>query len=306
MNHLNGSSVKERMGVYTPSLIFQWLDKCLGLSVEVTGEYIQDHYIWVEAKGKSPKGNNIVYQRTKDQVYQGGSAAVFRHVQELTGDSATLQIVPFGQMVEKTRFIEVDSGARVFSEVSFSPDPGRFTPATAHPGKRDMMIAVDYGHGFKMQRTTKTFLALTVQANSLSHGYNLLGKYQEAKYVVVDEIELRLSCNDPVGPLEPLIKQQFKRMGCVYFVCTLSKQGCIVYDGHDYTRVPALVDSVVDNTGSGDAFLAYTAPLAYVGAPALVIGLVGNAAGGLQCQVMGNEHPVYLAELKNFIKAVLA
>ena len=38
----------------------------------------------------------------------------------------------------------------------------------------------------------------------------------------------------------------------------------------------------------------------------LVLGLVGNAAGGLQCQIMGNEHPIRLAELKNFIKAVLA
>ena len=169
-----------------------------------------------------------------------------------------------------------------------------------------LLVAVDYGHGFILKPRRDAFLALTVQANSLSHGYNLLGKYDHADYVVVDEVELRLSCNDPVGPLEPLIKQQFDRMACVYFVCTIGAKGCIVFDGYTFISVPALVDKVVDNTGAGDAFLAYTAPLAYVGAPALVIGLVGNAAVGLQCQTMGNEHPVSLAELKNFIKAVLA
>ena len=306
LNHLVGSGLKDIMGGYTPKVIFDWLDKCQGLQVEVTGEYIRDHYIWVDAKGKSPKGNNIVYQRTKETEYHGGSAAVLRHVREATGHGF-LRPVPEQQEVRKIRYIDNGSGARVFSEVVFDPGPLRALEfgmgTSSYPA---LMIAADYGHGFVLQREKDKFLALTVQANSLSHWFNLLGTYDHADYVVVDEVELRLSCNDPLGPLEPLIKQQFERMGCVYFVCTIGAHGCIIFDGHTFTTVPALVDKVVDNTGAGDAFLAYTAPLACVGAPALVLGLVGNAAGGLQCQVMGNEHPVCLAELKSFIKAVLA
>ena len=63
---------------------------------------------------------------------------------------------------------------------------------------------------------------------------------------------------------------------------------------------PALAEKVVDRMGAGDAFLAATAPLAWAGAPAEVIALVGNIAGAIKVSKVGNQ-PITRQEVEAWL-----
>ena len=64
-----------------------------------------------------------------------------------------------------------------------------------HAPQADVVIALDFGHGFftqpvvEMLRAKSKFLAVNAQINSSNRGFNSIRKYKGADYISVDEYD---------------------------------------------------------------------------------------------------------------------
>ena len=236
-----------------------------------------------------------VAERGRDglAVYRGGASIVEDHLREVV--KTVFGSPAIGPTIIKRRYIERAFGQKVFSLIPSLPvvNPLDLTLRSTELG--DLQVVADFGHGLiDAEVATKlvhrcSFLALTVQSNSLNWGFNLLTKYPSANYVVVDETELRLACGDALSDIMHLLIRQNIRMGCQQFAVTLGHKGCIIYDSSYSIKAPALTEKVTDRMGAGDAFLAWTAPLVKLGAPKEVVAFVGNVAAGIKVGMVGNQ-----------------
>ena len=69
--------------------------------------------------------------------------------------------------------------------------------------------------------------------------------------------------------------------------------------------MPAFAQKVVDRIGAGDAFLSLTALASYLGAPPELIGFIGNVAGALAVEILGNQRSIDKMEVKKCITSLL-
>jgi len=281
-----------------------WLDRAAEANVVVIGEPIIDRYIHVRPLGKSAKESIVTFTPIGTTDYRGGGWIVAAHAGAFAKSVCyrDTHLTP----VLKQRYVEHPFRQTLFSiveNIQIPESPGVFPPC-------DILLIADYGHGllgaeavYKISH--QSFLALTVQSNSANWGFNLLTKWPRADYVVVDEVELRLACADRYSDIESLARRQAERMGTEMFAVTLGHEGCLVINGAKRVWVPAVADRVVDRMGAGDAFLAVTALLVWAGAPAEVVGLVGNIAGGIKVGKMGNK-VVTREEVEQWLKTDLS
>lgn len=272
--------------------VLEWIDAAKDLTVQLIGEPILDQYVYVTPGGKSAKENTITYVGAEMQSFRGGIDAIAAHLFKYVNDTEVVQSL---NAIVKTRYVQREFMNKVFSHVPYSKVLVKLDTVALQP-QGDFTLVADFGHGLipdtyiarSIIRKAK-WMALTVQANSLNWGFNLLTKYPSAHYVVADEMEVRLASCDNVSHIRTLVEYHTARMGCQMFAATRGHDGCIIYDGSDYEEVPALATKVVDRMGAGDAFLAWTAPLVYLGAPKEVIGLVGSVASAIKVEHIGNE-----------------
>jgi rfaE bifunctional protein nucleotidyltransferase chain/domain len=276
----------------TPDVVIRYINLAKDLSVQLIGEPILDRYVYVTPAGKSAKDNTITYIGEEVQSFQGGIDAIAGHLYDYVGNYEIVQ--PFHSIV-KTRYVQREFMHKIFSHVAspkvLSPlDLPRLQPTG------DFTLVADFGHGLiptsfvaRAIWQKSKWLALTVQANSLNYGFNLLTKYPSAHYVVADELEVRLACGDSYNDIHELTRYLTDKLGCQMFAVTRGPLGALIYDGTDFEEVPALAEKVVDRMGAGDAFLAWTAPLVFLGAPKEVVGLVGSIASALKVERVGNE-----------------
>lgn len=277
---------------YTGQEILTWLDRAKTLTACAVGESIRDVYIWVAAEGKSTKDSIVTFRETGGEEYPGGIDIIQAHLRQICS-----QVCPgllYTSPIVKTRYVERPFMHKVFSIVD-RDKLGTHTWDIPAISKSDLTVVADFGHGLfrpdgsnlHMVEESARFLALTVQANSLNWGFNRITKWQRADYVVLDEQELALAAEDKYPHLKSTLLNLKERFKAKAMAVTLGHNGCLVL-GDDYIQWPALADKIVDRMGAGDAFLAATAPLAALGAPADVLGFVGNIAGALEVAEIGN------------------
>ena len=269
----------------------------------VIGEPILDSYIFVRSMGKSAKENIVAFEEVARRVYRGGALIVLDHVKEFSRRACFRDE---GQApVVKERYVEHVFITKLFETVRF-PIWNNLGAAPL-PRDLDLVIVADYGHGLLQATDLEVccsgghFLALMVQSNSANWGFNLLTKWPRADYVVIDQEELHLASHDQFGAIETLARRQHERMGTRYFAVTMGHEGCLVLNGGEVVRAPAVAEHVKDRMGAGDAFLALTTPLAWAGAPAEVIATIGNIAGAIKIGKVGNQ-PVTRAEVEAWLE----
>jgi len=170
----------------------------------------------------------------------------------------------------------------------------------------------DFGHGMLTQKLIKlicskaNFLAINVQANSSNYGFNTITKYPKADFVCIDEQEIRLALHDKYNSLQPLIHTVYKKMKCKMIIVTRGSEGTISYSkNHGFIESPALTQKVVDRVGAGDSLFAITAPCVYSGMNDDLTSFIGNVAGALQVQTIGNKKSIELIHLTKFITRLL-
>jgi rfaE bifunctional protein kinase chain/domain len=304
------------------------LSDARSLRVLVVGEAIIDHYVYCETMGKAGKEPILAARYVSEEKFVGGSLAVANHVAAVS-DHVKLQTVlgsddshedfigermsskvdvsflsmPGAPTIVKRRYIEVYPLQKLF-ELYVASHPAeewhvsallRTALAESLPDF-DVVIVADYGHGMIDDEVVKVlcegarFLAINTQMNAENRGFNTVSKYPRADYISVSETEIRLEARSRQRDLREIVADVAERLSCPSILVTRGGKGCLYYQrGEGFYDLPALTSHVVDRVGAGDAVLAVTALCAAQGAPAELVGLIGNAVGAQAVGAVGNS-----------------
>lgn len=326
------------------SEVIQCLQGLANIRVLVVGEAILDRYSYCMPLAKSPKEFIIATKFSSEEDFAGGSLAVANHVAGFC-ETVTLvscfgsndRELDFLRSklrsnihlcavracerptIVKQRFVETTFLTKLF-EVQFLDDTplngdleNKMAALLAKQlPKHDMVIVADFGHGLltegirEMLYSSGKFLALNTQTNSANLGFNPVTKYKKAHYVCIHEGELRLSLHTQFGEFYNLAERVRQMLHATKLMVTRGPYGSVLFceDGSVYNS-PALSSRVIDRVGAGDAFFALTAPCAYRAYHPDVICLVGNCAGALAVETVGNREPVHPRTLLKYISHLL-
>lgn len=176
----------------------------------------------------------------------------------------------------------------------------------------DVVILCDFGHGLIdrevmdiLQKRAK-FLAVNCQTNSSNFGKNIITKYERADVFVLDQKELSLAFSDyhqgedEEGALVRLAKH-FDSSGWL----TQGSKGATAVEKGAIMSCPAFTLKVKDTIGAGDAFFALAALSAAVGAPIEVGTFMGNIAGALAANIVGNKSAVEKVNVLKYASTLL-
>lgn len=294
---------------YSIDRVHGWLDRAASLRVAVYGEHIIDEYVYVEPRGKASKEPIVTFKRDGVERFPGGAMAVANHLRAIGCQVDTHVSKP----LVKRRYVTKPFYQKIFSVVQKEWLWGGIENGSiAKAGDYDLVVAADFGHGAlgqweiqELKRLAKR-IALTAQSNSLNFGFNPLTRWGHVKGLVVgDNVEVRLAMQDKGGDLADVLKRLKAAMGARACIATIGHEGCLMAGSRAMHRIPAFSDKIVDRMGAGDAFLAYAAAIDAVGAPLEVTGFVGNIAGALKIQTVGNSEPVKAQDVKQWVTGLL-
>jgi rfaE bifunctional protein kinase chain/domain/rfaE bifunctional protein nucleotidyltransferase chain/domain len=324
--------------------ILQILEKMASLNVLVIGDTILDEYQYCEAIGKSSKDPVLTVKYQSRDIFAGGVLAVANHVagfvdnitlatvlgereshQEFIQSQLLSNVSPFftfqpgAPTIIKRRFIDGYSFNKLF-EVYVIDDSG--LPSARNDEmcnwlrgrlpRYDLVIVADYGHGAISDEMVYTlcdgarFLAVNTQANSGNRGFHTITRYPRADYVCIAEHEIRLEMRKRNGRIQPMMKPLAKRLGASKFVVTRGRKGCLVLgQKKGFVAVPTFAQNVVDRVGAGDTFFSVTALAAALGVSDEVIGFIGNVAGSLSVEVLGNIKSIDKIGMQKYVVSLM-
>jgi rfaE bifunctional protein kinase chain/domain len=308
------------------------------------GDGIIDEYHYCDAMGKSAKALLVVHKYTTHEIFAGGAFIIANHVAGLCEKVHLVTLLgkedsqeefirnalrpnvdlkffyrEDGPTIRKKRYINQYSNQKLF-EINYLNDnyidEGCESDITNYLNSAipeyDLVLISDFGHGFitkkiiqVIEKSSKIF-AVNTQTNAANAGFNLITKYNRPNFVCLDETEARLVTQERFSDIEDIAKNISKILDAEYFIITLGKKGSIgVSRNHEVNLTPVFSTKVVDTVGAGDAFFAFTAPCFAQGMPLDLVSFIGNAAGALAVQIVGNKKPVEKYELIEFIHTIL-
>lgn len=329
---------------YSAEYILDKLEKLKSLKVFVIGEAIIDQYHYCLPVGRSSKEPIMVHQYMSEESFSGGILATSNHISALISNVTLFSVLgrtksfepfirkhlkaavhplffyhPTAPTIIKRRFLDVNSNQKLF-QVTYMDD--NFIPEKMekqmisylkeHLRDFDLVVVNDFGHGMMTPKIVRVlskyakFLCLNVQSNSSNYGFNLITKYPRADFVCIDDLEIRLASHDKKGELSQLIRKIYRRMKCREVIVTKGAYGSISYNAKDgIVTTPSLTQNVVDRVGAGDALFAITSGCVYADLPHDVVTFLGNVAGALQVQIMGNKTPIEFSDMAKYITRLL-
>ncbi|MDD5428820.1 MAG: PfkB family carbohydrate kinase [Candidatus Omnitrophica bacterium] len=335
--------LKQIASKYPLEYIFGLLDKVKNLKTLVIGEAIIDQYHYCEGMDKSRKSNVVVYKYMAEESFAGGALAIANHIAGLSGNVTLATVMgddnkSYGsflkkkmrpgvkmlnfvrhdsQTIVKRRF--VNSNQKLFEVCYLNDAP--LAPEVENDVMRklkdmihdyDLVIVSDFGHGFLTDNLAgmickeARFLAVNTQTNGANMGFNFITRYANVDYAALDELEIRYAAHDKSGALKDIVKDVSRKIRCKNMIITKGPNGALsLIKGKEFLSAPALATNVIDPIGAGDAFFAFTAPLAAMGVPQELVIFIGNAVGALAVQIVCNREPVDPVDLKKFITTIL-
>ena len=174
----------------------------------------------------------------------------------------------------------------------------------------DVVFLCDFGHGLIdeeavqiIQRESKK-LVLNCQTNSSNYGLNLITKYRKADYFSLDERELRLAFADYKKTEEELLTELSKKISGNGWL-TRGSKGALAIENGQFEKCPAFILDVLDTIGAGDAFFSLAGLTVAAGASVEVGTFVGNVAGALATNIVGNKESLKKVDTLKFITTLL-
>lgn len=257
----------------------------------MVGETIEDVYHYVNPLGRPVKEMILSTELVRTESFQGGIVAAAKHAKAI----CDVEIWSDCE-VRKERWVELSHTRKLFQvqhPILYMQHEGVALPC-------DVVAYIDYGHAPK-KPLVGNFIALNVQTNSSNYGFNLVRPEDNADYLVLDELEARLSTGNRIGPLQDSLLTLARNAPKV--VITLGRDGAIGWsEEHGICKSPALTTRVVDTMGAGDCFFAITAPLAKTGTIQQLLE-IGNAAAAIKCQIIGHQESVTKEALIEYLNA---
>lgn len=329
---------------YSCQEILKILDKMASLNVLVIGDTILDEYQYCEAIGKSSKDPVLAMRYQSHDLFAGGVLAVANHVADFADKVQLVTVLggrdsyeefirsklhpkitpyfaiqPNAPTLIKRRFVDGYTFNKLF-EV-YVMDGSGLPPEKdlqvcdwlkKELPKYDIVIAADFGHGTISTNMVQTlvdhgkFLAVNTQANAGNRGFHTVTRYPQAQYICLAEHEIRLEMRDLKGSVHPMMDVIAKRLDCRSFVVTQGRKGCIIRSEEGrFIGVPAFAQKIIDRVGAGDAFFSITALAAIQSAPNEILGFIGNVAGALAVETIGNKKSIDKLSLKKYITSLL-
>ena len=174
----------------------------------------------------------------------------------------------------------------------------------------DAVILCDFGHGLideevmDIIQDKAKYLALNCQTNSSNYGTNLITKYRKADAFALDEKELKLAFSDYKSSQEKSLSRLSEHLHCPGWLTQGSVGATLVEDGKFYP-CPAFTLKVKDTIGAGDAFFAVASAYCAAGAPGEIGTFVGNIAGALAANIIGNKEAVEKVNVLKYASTLL-
>jgi len=325
--------------------VIEPLDRLEKLKVLLIGDTILDEYYFCSVIGKSSKDPTLALKFESRDLFGGGVLAVANHMANFVNRVDLVTVLGERDSQEdyirsmlkpnvfpvflykqdapttiKRRFIDGYSTNKLFeiyimddSELNAKQSEDLDRILLEKLGKRDLVVIADYGHGAlgreSISRLTKqaAYLAVNTQSNAGNRGFNTISKYRRADFATMAEHEIRLETRDLRGQLFPMMKKLAARLSCRQLIVTRGKKGCMLLDNlGGLIQVPSFAKTVVDRVGAGDAFFSVTALMNYLNIPEEILGFIGNVAGSLAVETMGNQKSIEKNRIKEFIFQLLS
>jgi len=329
---------------YTLEEILVTLDRMASLNVLVIGDTILDEYQYCDTIGKSSKDPVLAMRYQSHDLFAGGVLAVANHVASFVNQVQLVSVLgerdsyedfirsrlypnilpyfavqPNAPTLIKRRFIDGYSFNKLFevyvmdgSCLPLERDLQVCAWLKQELPKHDLVIAADFGHGAISNNIVHTlvgharFLAVNTQANAGNRGFHTITRYPRAHYICLSEQEMRLEMRDLTGNMKPMMDSIAQKLGCTRFVVTQGRKGCLICDNKgSFVEAPSFAQKVVDRVGAGDAFFSITALAAAQDTPNEILGFIGNVAGSLAVEVIGNQKPIDKLTIKKYIISLL-
>ena len=175
----------------------------------------------------------------------------------------------------------------------------------------DVIVICDYGHGLlqkeaiKMIENESKFLAINCQTNSSNYGMNIITKYDRADVFVVDQRELHLAFGQSLEDDSVLLKKLKDMLHSKYAWLTLGADGALGVNANIESKLSAVTLNVKDTVGAGDAFYSLVLMAAAMNMPVDQATLIGNIAGAIKTNLLGNSRPIAKVDLLKFLNTVL-
>ncbi|MDE5779578.1 MAG: adenylyltransferase/cytidyltransferase family protein [Lachnospiraceae bacterium] len=199
------------------------------------------------------------------------------------------------------------------------PDPVELDEKTAVQFKKkieeiideyDVVFLCDFGHGLvdedimNVIQDRAKFLALNCQTNSTNYGLNIITKYKKADVFTLDQTELKLAYPFYDMTEENALKKLAQHLGARGWL-TRGSMGAYGVEGDMLMQCPAFTLDIIDTIGAGDAF--YSVASLYVAAGASVeLGMfMGNIAGALATNIVGNKESLEKANVLKYAGTIL-
>ncbi len=330
---------------YKCEQILQAIDNMSALNVLVIGDTILDEYQYCEAIGKSSKDPVLALKYQSHDLFAGGVLAVANHVANFANSVKLITVIGERDSYEdfirsqlesnidpyfivqdnaptliKRRFIEGYSLNKLL-EVYVMDNSGLNVQKNKqlcqwvkeHAADYDLVIAADFGHGAISEELVRTladyspFLAVNTQANAGNRGFHTISRYPRADFACIAEHEIRLETRQLNGDIKSMMETIAQNLKCRQFVVTRGRRGALLRSpmGGDFIEVPSFAQNIVDRVGAGDAFFAITSLAAAQSAPAEMIGFIGNVAGSLAVEILGNKKAISRQSTQKFITNLL-
>lgn len=325
---------------YTIEDLMQVLDAMSDLKVLVIGDTIIDDYQYCTAIGKSSKDPTLALKYESCDLFAGGVLAVANHAAGFTKHVDLITILGGIDSYEdfirsklnaeihprffyradsptlvKRRFLDGHSMNKLLeiyvmddSVLDGQQESALYELTASKLLEYDLVIAADFGHGAISQRMKimlsqkAAFLAVNAQSNAGNRGFNNITKYPEAGYLCMAEHEIRLEMRDLTGKIRLMMDRLARKMKCRKIAVTRGLKGCMILDNAGgFVQVPSFSQKVVDRVGAGDALFAVTAMAAVQEAASEIVGFLGNAAGSLAVEMMGNQQPITRPDVAHMI-----
>lgn len=164
-------------------------------------------------------------------------------------------------------------------------------------GEYDVVFLCDFGHGLvdreviTIVQNHAKYLVLNCQTNSSNTGMNIITKYTRADLFTLDQQELKLAFPEYASDEEKALQElsrHLKGNGCL----TRGSKGAYGIHEKEVHDCPAFTLNVKDTIGAGDAFLSVAGLFMAAGASVEVGTFVGNIAGALGANIVGNKESI--------------
>ncbi len=182
----------------------------------------------------------------------------------------------------------------------------------------DVVVLCDFGHGLingeliELIQNKANYLALNCQANSSNYGLNVITKYTRADVFALDQKELKLAFPYYDMTEEEALQALAEHLKCNNGFLTRGAMGACGIEKKidrsisDYIySCPAFVLNVIDTVGAGDAFFALASIYMAADAPVEVGLFMGNIAGALATNIVGNKSALEKANVLKYAGTLL-